>query len=298
MDDGAQIALWDTGVARPPLVFIHGFPENHRCWDRLLSLLPSAVTEDFRIITYDLRGFGESSKQGEASISRLYADHMAIIKSLKISSYHFIGHDWGGALALQAARFNPEELRSAAVMNTNFWRVDLFGMWHLIFLNIPLAPWFVFRFFPEKLFSIAMLSSFADPGKLEKDILNSYLQMFRDASTTRYWVKLYRNMAKTIIAQKLPLGDFILPANITRFPEKSVNAYHVNIMLLWGKDDSFAPLWIGEDMFKRLEERGAKVGFHSISEAGHFVQEDQPDKIIPLLIEHWRSSEERIEKKR
>ena len=40
-----------------------------------------------------------------------------------------------------------------------------------------------------------------------------------------------------------------------------------------------------------LAKRGANVTFHKISKAGHFVQEDQPEKIVPLLIEHWRKTE-------
>ncbi len=31
MNDGAKIALWDTENEAVPLVFVHGFPENHRC---------------------------------------------------------------------------------------------------------------------------------------------------------------------------------------------------------------------------------------------------------------------------
>ena len=128
MNDGATIALWDTENEAMPLVFVHGFPENHHCWDHLISSLPDTVTKSFRLITYDLRGFGESSKLGEASINRLYEDHQAIVEILELQSYHFIGHDWGGALALQTARFKPQSLISATVMNTNFWKTDLSGM--------------------------------------------------------------------------------------------------------------------------------------------------------------------------
>jgi pimeloyl-ACP methyl ester carboxylesterase len=46
-----------------------------------------------------------------------------------------------------------------------------------------------------------------------------------------------------------------------------------------------------EVMHVRLTERGANVAFNTISEAGHFVQEDQPEKIVPLLTEHWNKTE-------
>ena len=84
MDDGAKIALWDSKNEAMPLVFVHGFPENHHCWDHLISSLLNTVTKSFRLITYDLRGFGESSKSGEASINRLFKDHQTIIKTLEL----------------------------------------------------------------------------------------------------------------------------------------------------------------------------------------------------------------------
>ena len=290
MKDGTKIALWDTNNATVPVVFVHGFPENHHCWDNLLSSLPTTVTKRFRLITYDLRGFGESSKTGEASIQKLYEDHQTIIKTLELPSYHFIGHDWGGALALQTARFNPQSLKSATVMNTNFWKTDLSGMWHLIFLNIPLLPKIVFKWFPKNFFKFAMIRSFNDSSRIETKVINSYFEMFCDTEATQYWVRLYRNMAKSLALQKIPQLSLVLPENKTQFPQRPINSYHVSIMLVWGENDRFAPLWIGKDMHLNLTKRGADVTFHTISEAGHFVQEDQPEKIAPLLIEHWNKN--------
>lgn len=291
MNDRAKIALWDTNNGAMPLVFVHGFPENHHCWDHLLSRLPDTVTKSFRLITYDLRGFGESSKSGEASINRLYEDHQTIIEALELPSYHFIGHDWGGALALQTARFKPQSLMSATIMNTNFWKTDLSGMWHLIFLNIPLLPKIAFKWFSKPFFKFAMIQSFNDSSRLEPKVLKSYFEMFCDTEATQYWIRLYKNMAKSVALQQIPHLSLILPENKTQFPQRPTNSYHVSIMLVWGENDRFAPLWIGKDMHSKLTKRGANVAFYKISESGHFVQEDQPEKIVPLLIEHWNKNE-------
>ncbi len=291
MNDGETIALWDTLNEAIPLVFVHGFPENHHCWDHLLSSLPDTITKNFRLIIYDLRGFGESSKSGEATISRLYEDHQTIVETLQLPPYHFIGHDWGGALALQTARFNPQPLKSATVMNTNFWKTDLAGMWHLIFLNIPLLPKIAFKWFPKQFFKFAMIQSFNYSSRLEPRVLKSYFEMFCDTEATQYWIRLYKNMAKSLALQQIPHLSLILPENKTQFPQRPTNSYHVSIMLVWGENDRFAPLWIGKDMHSKLTKRGANVAFNTISEAGHFVHEDQPEKIVPLLIEHWNKNE-------
>jgi hypothetical protein len=274
MNDRAKIALWDTNNGAMPLVFVHGFPENHHCWDHLLSRLPDTVTKSFRLITYDLRGFGESSKSGEASINRLYEDHQTIIETLELPSYH-----------------KPQSLMSATIMNTNFWKTDLSGMWHLIFLNIPLLPKIAFKWFSKPFFKFAMIQSFNDSSRLEPKVLKSYFEMFCDTEATQYWIRLYKNMAKSVALQQIPHLSLILPENKTQFPQRPTNSYHVSIMLVWGENDRFAPLWIGKDMHSKLTKRGANVAFYKISESGHFVQEDQPEKIVPLLIEHWNKNE-------
>lgn len=290
MKDGGKIALWDSGGATTPIIFIHGFPENHKCWNALLSAFPPQTHKDYRYIIYDLRGFGESSKKGEASITSFYEDHQTIVSELQLPSYHLVGHDWGGAVALQTARFNPTSLKSATVMNTNFWKTNILGMWHLIFLNLPFLPRLSFRCFPNQLFRFGVVRSYLNPSCLDPQTLQSYLQMFCDPDTTQYWIKLYRNMAKLLMLQRFPFLEPVLARNQTRFPERPPNAYQLNVMLIWGEEDRFAPIRIGKDMKKNLVKRGAEVTFHTIPEAGHFVQEDQPSKIVPLLLEHWHTT--------
>jgi hypothetical protein len=74
-------------------------------------------------------------------------------------------------------------------------------------------------------------------------------------------------MAKSLALQQFPHLSFILPENKTQFPQRPANSYHVSIMLIWGENDHFAPLWIGRDMLSRLIKRGANAAFNTISEA-------------------------------
>jgi len=106
-DDGAKLVIWDSANEGIPVIFAHGFPQTHLCWSGILEHL-DPLRGQYRFITYDLRGFGDSAKTGEASWQRLLRDHLNVVSSLKISKYHFIGHDWGGATALRVSRFCPE----------------------------------------------------------------------------------------------------------------------------------------------------------------------------------------------
>jgi pimeloyl-ACP methyl ester carboxylesterase len=287
-NDGAKLAVWENCSAGVPIVFVHGFPETHICWNSLIDSFNWHDIRRYRLIVYDLRGFGESSRNGEASFNRFYYDHKTIISKLGLQKYHLVGHDWGGAISLHVARFNPETLRSLAVMNTNYWKTDVMGMWHMVFFNIPFLPAILFRMAPDRLFKFGMLSAFVNRNKPVPEARAAYRKMFRNEKTTRYWTKLYRNMGRLLIRQYLPVLNNFIPSNQIKLPGRSKHAYQTNISLIWGENDRFNPPWICKDMEDQLRNRGAGVSVNFISESGHFVQEEQPEQVAACLIKHWQ----------
>src|SRR5262249_34494503 len=109
MEDGEKLAVWDDGGDGVPVVFVHGFPETSRCWSDVLEHL-RPLRSTYRFISYDLRGFGESSKRGDGSWQEMFDDHLHVVTALRLPRYHLVGHDWGGATALSMARYCPERL--------------------------------------------------------------------------------------------------------------------------------------------------------------------------------------------
>ena len=286
-NDGAKLVVWDNCNAGTPVVFVHGFPETHICWNPVIVTFDSHEIRHYRLIVYDLRGFGESSRTGEASLNRFYYDHDTIISKLELQRYHLVGHDWGGAIALHVARLKPETLLSLAVMNTNYWKTDVLGMWHMIFFNIPFLPTVVFRMIPDRLFKFGMLGAFVNRNRLALEARDSYLKMFQDRETTLYWTKLYRNMGRSLISQKSRALKRLALPNETALPVRSNSAYQMDISLIWGEKDRFNPIWICRDMEKQLKKRGATVSVDIAADSGHFVQEEQPEKVATCLIKHF-----------
>ena len=85
-------------------------------------------------------------------------------------------------------------------------------------------------------------------------------------------------------------SKFVAPTK-TNLPRKSsARAFKVPTKLIWGKEDTFNPLWVGRDMEKRLKKFGAKVEFHEIENAAHFVGEERPELVGKLLVEHWKQT--------
>ena len=79
--DGTRIAVQDSGAPRPDapmLVAVHGYPDNHTVWDALVAEL----ADRYRVVTYDVRGTGDSDKPGPRSayrVDRLTEDLRAVL---------------------------------------------------------------------------------------------------------------------------------------------------------------------------------------------------------------------------
>jgi len=94
--DGVRIAVHESGSpSAPVLVAVHGYPDNHHVWDGVAA----ALRDDFRVVTYDVRGAGDSDKpSGRAAyaMSRLGDDLAAVLDLVSPDApVHLLGHDWG-----------------------------------------------------------------------------------------------------------------------------------------------------------------------------------------------------------
>jgi len=289
VSDGESLAVWDNGVDGDPIIFVHGFPENHRCWESIIAeLRPTGGA--YRFIAYDLRGHGESSKSGEASLQRFFLDHQDIVAALKIERYHLVGHDWGGAVGLHASRYYPEQLLSLVVLNTNYWETHVPGMWHMFFLNIPIGARIAFALAPDAIFDAFITRSLVDPRQVNPAVMESYRAAFHDRAATDFWIRLYGSMAGELLRPVLPAGlrSLIRRSPIT-MPRTSKQAFQTPTLLIWGARDTFNPLRIGKGIETHLRSFGAPVDFTAL-DAKHFVAEDQPVQVARLIRGHVEAS--------
>jgi pimeloyl-ACP methyl ester carboxylesterase len=101
---GAELHVVEDGDAgAPTLVFVHGYPDTHRCWDELVELL----SERFHTVSYDVRGMGRSTaaRGGVANPSVPAREYALEILALDLAAVmdavsperpvHLVGHDWG-----------------------------------------------------------------------------------------------------------------------------------------------------------------------------------------------------------
>ena len=109
--DGYRIATYSDGPIDGPLVIlIHGWPELAYSWK---TTVPPLVNAGYRVIAYDLRGFGASDAPHGVehyAIEQMVADLQVVIKAQTAAKVTLIGHDWGGIILWHAARMISDQI--------------------------------------------------------------------------------------------------------------------------------------------------------------------------------------------
>jgi pimeloyl-ACP methyl ester carboxylesterase len=94
---GLRLHVREWGKADgPPILFIHGWSQNHLCWARQYE---SALASEFRLVAYDLRGHGMSEaplEPGHYTDGKLWAEDVAaIIEELDLGRPVLVGWSYG-----------------------------------------------------------------------------------------------------------------------------------------------------------------------------------------------------------
>lgn len=102
-----------------PVVFVHGNPTSSYLWRKVIP----EVAGVGRCIALDLIGMGDSAKIASGPTAYRFADHRQYLDGfLEVMGIDrdvtLVGHDWGGPLAFDWGRRNPEAVRAVAYMET------------------------------------------------------------------------------------------------------------------------------------------------------------------------------------
>lgn len=103
----------------PPLLLLHGFPQTHLMWHRVVPQLAC----HFTVVCADLRGYGRSgcppSTDDHAPYAKraMAADMVTVMARLGFSRFAVAGHDRGGRVAYRMALDHPDRISRCAVLD-------------------------------------------------------------------------------------------------------------------------------------------------------------------------------------
>src|SRR5476649_1297126 len=100
-----------------PVVLIHGWPLNGDAWEKQTAALLAA---GHRVITYDRRGFGKSSKPAIGyNYDTFAADLDAVLNTLKLTDVSLVGFSMGtGEVARYIGKYGTDRVRKAVLIGT------------------------------------------------------------------------------------------------------------------------------------------------------------------------------------
>lgn len=113
----------------PTIVLVHGWPDTHALWDRVVPLL----ADEFRIVRYDNRGAGASSipsRVRDYRLGELARDLFAVVDAVGAGEpVHLLGHDWGAVVCWEAVCEPGAAGRIASYTSVSGPNLDHLGLW-------------------------------------------------------------------------------------------------------------------------------------------------------------------------
>jgi pimeloyl-ACP methyl ester carboxylesterase len=268
----------------PPVVLMHGFPDDIRTWD---GVVPGLVQAGWRVVVPYLRGYGptrflDPATPRSGQQAALGADLLAFLDALAIPSASLAGYDWGGRACCIVAALWPERVR--ALVSVNGYNIQN------IALALRPAPadeelryWYQWYFHTER--------GRAGLAQNRRDICRLLWRLwspnwaFDDATfarTAASWdnpdfvdvvIQSYRHRH-----QAAP-GDPALEAIEARLAAQPAIA--VPTIVLDGDSDGVDPLEPTD------RDRAKFIGRYArrVVKAGHFLPREAPDEVVDALLE-------------
>src|SRR6516225_5886169 len=143
--DQHRIHVQDYPGAGPPIILMHGFPDNLHLYDRLVPYLSPPPR---RIVLFDFLGWGNSDKPSSYAYTTAnqVGDLDAVITQLGLEQVLLVAHDASGPPAIDWALDHPEQVAGLVLLNTYYCEMPT--------LRRPEAIW---------LFSTPLVRSIARP---------------------------------------------------------------------------------------------------------------------------------------
>ncbi|MCI2765368.1 alpha/beta fold hydrolase [Staphylococcus lugdunensis] len=111
--DQKELVYKDEGQGIP-IILLHGLNGNLAGFYNLAA----ALKTQYRVITYDLRGHGKSSRPDVYHLSDHIGDLKAIMRHLGICTAHLVGHEMGGMVAREFTEQYPSRVLSLTLISS------------------------------------------------------------------------------------------------------------------------------------------------------------------------------------
>jgi pimeloyl-ACP methyl ester carboxylesterase len=257
------------GGEGPPLLLVHGWPENWYAWRMVMP----ALAKDFEVIAVDQRGIGKTDKPQDGYDSATLANDLAaLMDALGHQRFAAVGHDVGHFICYALAADHPDRVDRVALLEVPappgaLPSPPLFlpepinnKVWHIPFNRVQGVPEQLIPGREDIYFGYEF--DIQAGKKLPEDVIAYYVRLVSDPDSLRGSLGFYRawdaTMAQNAQRAKQPLTLPVLA---------------IGGAASWGQQ-------VGDDMKKLATDVQSVV----IPDAGHWLAEEAPDDLLAALI--------------
>lgn len=284
---GLRLSVHQGGEG-PAVVLLHGFPENHMCWENVAP----ALARDFHVIVPDLRGYGDSDAPQDDADHHVYSkremarDIVGLLDFMGLARAHVVGHDRGARVAYRLALDHPDRVDRLGIVEVvptaDFWAAwdAELGLkaYHWTFLAQP-AP------VPERMINADPLAFFEwtlgcwtqcrDLSPFSAVALDSYRRQWRDPDRVHAMCADYR--AGATVDRALDEADRL-----------AGNQIAAPLCFLWAS----AGFPARTDDPKALWQAWCadRVTGQELHGTGHFAPEEASEAVLAALAAHFASA--------
>ncbi|WP_421654667.1 alpha/beta fold hydrolase [Leptothermofonsia sp. ETS-13] len=253
-------AAYREAGSGPTLLMLHGFLGTGLCWMPLIEKLQT----DFRCVSLDLLGFGESPKPMiRYDVAKEVAFVRAFIQTLKLEPCAILGHSFGGWVAAAYALAYPESVNSLVLAAAAGIRDDSFcGRYdHLrpLLWETPIIDW-----------GLGLAKSVA--GLLGQASTLQTIAHFRQ--------ELIANPAACSF-----LRDRIRPEDAIDTVEKAIHQLQMPVLVITGDRDETIPLWHSETYAREIPNAQLEI----IPGADHALPQNHASELASLILRFFHS---------
>ena len=263
---GGAIAYHDEGSG-PAVVLLHGFPLSSYVWRGLIP----ALAARHRVLAPDLLGLGASDKPADAPLDiRAQAGYVTeLLAHLAIDRVALIGHSTGGGIAqlLVDGRDDVEALVLIDSIAFDRWPTEGIGEIQVVQADRETHD------AAELVVRSALRLGTVEDQLTDKDV-EAYVAPWSPPSPVEGLFRFARALDGLGLEQL----------------ERSMTAWGLPTLILWGEDDPFHPV----DIAERLNAAIPSSALGLVPGCGHFLPDEAPETIFPIISEYLRANYLRI----
>ena len=283
----------------PLLLFLHGFPESWRAWERHLPFFAEA---GYRVVAPDQRGYNLSDKPSDLEsyvMNVLVQDVLGLIEALGRRQAVIIGHDWGAAVAWEVAERHPDRVDKLVVMDVPHASVmkahllrnpkQMLSSWYMAFFQLPRVPELLLRARGHAVLC-RVLTATSRPGTFSEGQIASYREAWSQPGALTSMLNWYRSIRVGILPPGAQVNDGTLvderdqaeaSERVTKKKEDPAQPrIQTPTLILWGKLDSAVRYEMAFDSAKLCAHPQLEIFEH----ATHWLHHEEPVRVQKTVL--------------